>query len=349
MEFSEIGEFGFIERFRPLFESLNGAGTCGIGDDCAVMPFGDEDLLVTTDMLLENTHFLRAGISPYDLGWKTLAVNLSDVAAMGGTPVASFLSVGIPSGIGVEYMDEFMRGYRDLSSLYRVSLAGGDTTRATGENALLALNVAVVGRSPHGAAIMRGGARPGDAVCVTGTLGDSAAGLEMIIAAGGNITSSTRTAGFPGSAASLLEKHWRPRPRVEEALALAATGAVRSMMDISDGVASDLKHILKASGVSARVDIDALPLSAPLKEYAAATGTDAVAMALGGGEDYELLFTAGEKDAERIAAEAAVKITRIGTVTEGESGIVRWCRGGEEIKDDYMGFDHFGARRRNRK
>lgn len=347
MELSEIGEFGFIRRFKPMFEALNWAGACGIGDDCAVIPFAGEDILVTTDMLLENTHFLRGGISPYNLGWKTLAVNLSDVAAMGGVPMASFLSVGIPGDTSVEYLDEFMRGYRDLCASFGVSLSGGDTTRSTGENACLVLNVGVVGKVPHGTAILRSGARPGDAVYVTGTLGDSAAGLEIIKAAGGELTSSghldERVPGLPPSAVRLLERHWKPHPRLEVARVLAATGAVHSMMDISDGVASDLKHILKASGVSARVDISSLPLSSALTEYAAISGLNPIETALGGGEDYELLFTMseGESVSELTAAGEVVKITRIGTVTESESGTVRWMNGDEELETGFSGFDHF--------
>jgi len=347
MDFSEIGEFGFIERFSSAFDTLNVPGTCGIGDDCAVLPFGEEDILVTTDMLLENTHFLRGGISPYHLGWKTLAVNLSDVAAMGGVPVSSFLSLGIPSDVSVEYMDEFMRGYRDLCIRSGVSLSGGDTTRSEGAGAHLVLNVAVVGRVSHGSAIMRGGARPGDAVYVTGTLGDSAAGLEIIKAAGGKLTSAVELEkclpSLPSSAASLLERHWMPQPRLAAARVLSATGAVHSMMDISDGIASDLQHILKASGVSSEVDVGALPLSSAMMEYAAISGMDPVASALGGGEDYELLFTAeeGAFDAERIAAEAAVKITRIGTITEGGPPVVRWRKDGRRMTADFSGYDHF--------
>lgn len=318
MEITEIGEFGLIERIRQIF--TDSGGMLGIGDDCAVIPAGDRDWLITTDMLLEDTHFLRSGITPYDLGWKSLAVNISDVAAMGGTPTASFLSIGIPEGVTVEYMDDFFRGYRDLARKWSVPLLGGDTTRAAGK---MAINVGVLGYCPSGQAKLRSGALPGDGIYVTGTLGDSAAGLEIIL--GGE------TAAYP----YLVGRHTRPEPRMEEGRILGSIREVHAMMDISDGIASDLNHILKASGVAASIDLDLLPMSAELREWASEHGKMPEEKAVAGGEDYELLFTA----AEGVVLPETISATRIGTICPGTG--IKYLRNGKEINWTPVGFDHF--------
>jgi len=321
MEISEIGEFGLIGRIRDIFSGHS--DILGIGDDCAVIPAGDRDWLVTTDMLIEDTHFLRSGITPYDLGWKSLAVNLSDVAAMGGKPTASFLSLGIPEGITVEYMDEFLRGYRDLSEKWSVPLLGGDTTRSAGDNGKMVINVGVLGNCPSGQAKLRSAALPGDGIYVTGTLGDSAAGLEHILKGTGDK--------YP----YLHERHTRPEPRMEEGMILGAMKKVHAMMDISDGIASDLKHILDASGVSAEIDLDTIPMSYHLRALAQENGFQPEEKAIAGGEDYELLFTA----AEGASIPEGVIATKIGTIANG-SGI-RYLKNGRETDWSPAGFDHF--------
>lgn len=321
MEITEIGEFGLIERIRGVFSE--NPGMLGIGDDCAVIPAGDRDWLVTTDMLLEGTHFLREGISPCDLGWKSLAVNISDIAAMGGEPMASFLSLGVPEGISLEYVDEFLRGFRDLSRKWSVPLLGGDTTRAAGKDGKMAINVGILGHCPSGQAKLRSAALPGDGIYVTGTLGDSSAGLELILKGTGEE--------YP----YLLERHTRPEPRMEEGRILGSMKEVHAMMDISDGIASDLNHILKASGAGAGIELDALPMSGQLKSWASENGVRPEEKAIAGGEDYELLFTA----AEGTPIPEAVKATRIGTIVSG-SGI-RYFKNGRETGWSPEGFDHF--------
>ena len=314
---SEIGEFGLIGRIRERFPAPE--GVAGIGDDCAVLPQrSGRDTLVSTDMLVEGTHFLRADIPPYRLGWKSAAVNISDIAAMGGKPVATFLSVALPADLDASWMDGFLRGYGELSDRFGVALLGGDTTASPDR---ICINVAVLGECPSGSARLRSHAQPGDCVCVTGPLGDSAAGLKAIL---GGVERDA-------DVQALIDRHYLPLPRVAEGLQLAATPGVHAMMDISDGIGSDLGHILEASGCGARIDVAALPLSPALQRVCARQGWDAAALAIGGGEDYELLFTCTPE------AEKALPVphTVIGTITAGTA--IEWLGAGRS----FNGFDHF--------
>ena len=309
MKLSDLGEFGLIAQIRERFPAPD--GTTGIGDDCAILPQRDgRDTLVSTDMLVEGTHFLRDDIPPYDLGWKSAAVNLSDIAAMGGQPTGTFLSLALPADLDAGWVEEFLRGYRDLSARFSTPLLGGDTTASPDR---ICINVAVLGECPTRMARRRSDARVGDLVCVTGTLGDSAAGLKAIL----------EGVEHDADVQALIDRHYRPLPRVEEGRQLAATPGVHAMMDISDGIGSDLRHILEASscqqtGMSSsgggRVPLKghfraerglffcpgsgspgdpdtSIPVSDVLRRVCDKFGWDATELAVSGGEDYELLFT----------------------------------------------------------
>jgi thiamine-monophosphate kinase len=262
---SHIGEFDLIRRISAQFKNDQrfarvpedkGAGSdassgvvgseavssgiVGIGDDCAVMPQREGlDTLVTTDLLVEDRHFLLSDVSPEQLGWKSAAVNISDIAAMGGRPTAAFLSIALPASVSAEWVDKFIAGFRELSARFGVPLLGGDTSASPDK---LFINVTVLGECPHGRALLRSGARPGDLICVTGPLGDSAAGLKLIL--------ERRVAGEGSPEESLIRCHYLPMPRVKEGMALRDCPGVHAMMDISDGIASDLRHILEASSGS---------------------------------------------------------------------------------------------------
>lgn len=306
-----------IEDIRRMFTVP--AGITGIGDDCAVIPQrSGDDTLVSTDMLVEGSHFLLDDISAYQLGWKAAAVNFSDIAAMGGSPVGSFLALALPAGLPDGWVESFMEGYRDISAKYAFPLLGGDTTASQDR---LCICVTVLGKSLSGRCLKRSGARPGDLVCVTGTLGDSAAGLQAIL------KHCPRTDEVP----YLIERHYFPQPRIEEGLALAQCPGVHAAMDISDGIASDLRHILDASGVGARIVLQDVPMSGMMQSFCAGKGFDAYALAVGGGEDYELLFTV-DPEAER---GLGVQHTVIGNITQGK-GLV-W----EGSAREYRGFTHF--------
>ena len=320
MKMQQLGEFGLIDRIRKM-TSVPDPSWVGIGDDCAVIPLSPEtggapasDLLVSTDMLVEGTHFLMEDISPRQLGWKSAAVNISDIAAMGGKPIATFLSLALPKTLPEQWMQEFMEGYNGISEKYGAALLGGDTTCSPDR---ICINVAVLGTCPRGKARLRSAARPGDLVCVTGTLGDSAAGLRLILG------------GQKGAAPRLMDRHYTPTPRVEEGLVLSCLPGVHAMMDISDGVGSDLRHILDESGVGARIDTGKLPISKELQALCSEKGWDPKELALSGGEDYELLFTMDPQETPDIPYTVIGEITANPTVT--------W-EGGSR---DYMGYKHF--------
>jgi len=313
MELGQIGEFGLIDRIRKDFHPSG--GIVGIGDDCALIPQrSGMQTLFSTDMLVEGTHFIFERISAYCLGWKSAAVNISDIAAMGGHPTASFLSLGLPAKVDSEWMDDFIKGYRDISAKHSIPLLGGDTTRSCD---LLCINVGIMGECEQGRAVLRSGAQEGDLICVTGPLGLSAAGLKLALEGHTELDNS------------FIRAHYLPEPRVNEGLLLSSMPGIGAMMDISDGIASDLTHIMKESGVGARINLGKLPITDQLAHQCAEWGTDPVEMAVSGGEDYELLFTC-RKDSI-----VPIKHYVIGEITSGRQ--LEWI--GSEKK--YTGFRHF--------
>ena len=303
-----MGELQLIRRIRAGAASRNGAVRVGIGDDCAVLrvPAGHE-MVVTTDLSLEGRHFRRDWHSPQSAGHRCLARGLSDIAAMGGRPLAAFLSIALPKGFNINWLDGFMEGFNALAAEHGVELAGGDTAEAPVEEILA--DVIVIGVVRQGRALLRSGARTGDDIYVTGSLGGSAVELEEMRVGG------LRRERGPQSF---------PEPRLAVGLELAKRGIAASCMDLSDGLSSDLRRLGEASGVGAEIDAAAIPVGvgATLEQ------------ALHGGEDYELLFTArpGVKVPRRIAG---IGVTRIGTVVAG-AGV--WSDGREL---QAAGWEHF--------
>lgn len=317
---SRRGEFGFIDFIRSNFPDPE--GTTGIGDDCAVMPSGEGELLFSTDLLMEGVHFLRNESSPEDVGWKAAAVNLSDIAAMGGTPVATFLSIALPKDAQGEWADRFIEGYTDISRQYDVPLLGGDTTSSLRD---IAVNVGVLGRCPSGRRLMRNGAKVGETIYVTGPLGDSAGGLQAILKGIERTEEVTR----------LIERHKRPVPRIEAGRILMESGKAGAMMDISDGIGSDLRHIMKASGVGAVIDLERLPLSPELVSVCKEQGWDIYEMATSGGEDFELMFTAPAG----LENELDIAVYPIGKIVPGNE--LSWRFNNEPMDRDFDGYKHF--------
>lgn len=334
MELSDIGEFGFIKRFARNFDSLIGEDAIGIGDDCALLPLNDEETyVVTTDLLIEDIHFLKEQISPEALGHKSLAVSLSDVAAMGATPRFSFLSIGIAEDTDMDFLDGFMKGFQALSEKYHTPLMGGDTTKSSGK---LMVNVVVVGQCKKSDVKLRSMAKAGDLVCVTGNLGDSAGGLKAML---NNMPQSQESQ-------KLIKKHHQPDPQIEKGVWLSQQFSVHAMMDISDGIASDLKHILKASEKAANVYVDKLPMSNTLRNMAATHAWDSVELATSGGEDYELLFTLDkaylECVQEAFRAQFSEAFYVIGEIKTGDAQIDWFCQG-DRISIQKSGFNHFAG------
>ena len=311
------GEFEFIDGIRKIFPAPD--GITGIGDDCAVIPQKEgQETLVSTDMLVEGSHFLLEDIDARQLGWKSAAANFSDIAAMGGRPVGSFLALALPDNLPEGWTERFLDGYRAISEKYGFPLLGGDTTASKDR---LCICVTVLGKAPEGGSLKRSGAKPGDLVCITGTAGDSAAGLYAIL------HSIPRKDEVP----HLINRHYSPTPRIEEGIILAGTEGVHSMMDISDGIGSDIRHIMEESGVGMEIDLNSIPLSRELQRFCSRLDLDPRDFAADGGEDYELLFTADP------TAEAVIDVPHsvIGRVTD--SGKLEW----KGTDKDYKGFRHF--------
>lgn len=317
-----LGEFELIDRYfhRPARRAV-----VGVGDDCAVLaPRPGTHWCVTTDLLLEGRHFLPQ-VPPEHLGHKALAVNLSDLAACGAEPRAFLLGLALPRA-DEAFLEPFARGLLALADAHGIELVGGDTTAGP-----LAISITAFGEVPAGQALLRSGARAGDELWVSGVLGDARAGLE---AARGTVALA------PDAAAALRRALELPQPRV--ALGRALRGVASSAIDLSDGLLGDLAHVLRASGVGARVELAALPRSRWLGALPPALQRTCQ---LSGGDDYELLFTAAPAQAAAVqaAAQAAgVEVARIGRIEAG-AGLRVLDASGAPVDVEARGFDHFRA------
>ncbi|MBF6590980.1 MAG: thiamine-phosphate kinase [Ktedonobacterales bacterium] len=334
MSLAELGEFGLIARLTHHLESRPDV-VLGVGDDAAVLDIGvGRQLVATCDAQVEGQHFRLGAASPAEIGHKALAVNLSDIAAMGAEPLWALISLLLPRGLAVETLDGIYAGMRALARRFDIALVGGNIAATAGP---LAIDLTLLGSCPRGAAVTRAGGRPGDTLLVVGTLGAAAAGL---LAAGGALA--------PGSVApETLERARRalaaPTPLVAEGRALAATGAVTAMLDVSDGLAADLGHLCERSGVGAEIVAAAVPIDPAADAIARAVGGDPLALALAGGEDYALLCAVRPGEIER--ARAAVRATGgeahvIGALTEPTEGMRVRAPDGRLTLLEPHGWDH---------
>ncbi|HEX9022151.1 MAG TPA: thiamine-phosphate kinase, partial [Nitrospirota bacterium] len=272
MKISALGEFGLIERIRKSSLQKSPSVLTGIGDDAAALRVAPSAaLLATTDMLIEKVHFDLAYTDFYSLGWKSAAVNLSDIAAMGGLPRFCLTSLAIPSRITAEQILDFYSGFNGLLRIHRTVLAGGDTCASPDA---LVVSVTALGEAHRRMILTRAGAKPGDHILVTGTLGDSAAGLELLRMRGAEhgVRQGRRGKGFSSALhtpdSELVRRHLRPVPRVEWGRKIALSGCASAMIDISDGLSSDLGHVCEQSGLGAVVYSARIPLSAALRKSA---------------------------------------------------------------------------------
>jgi thiamine-monophosphate kinase len=315
-----LGEFELIERYftRPARRAV-----LGVGDDCAVLaPTPGMQLCVSSDMLVEGRHFLSS-VAPQRLGHKALAVNLSDLAACGAEPLACTLALALPRADEV-FLQGFADGLWALAERHAIELVGGDTTAGP-----LNICITAIGQVPAGQALLRSGARAGDELWVSGTLGDARAALEVL----------RGTLDVPGNAFTALRRAMElPEPRL--ALGQRLRGVASSAIDLSDGLLGDLGHVLRRSAVGARLDVDALPRSTQLAALPAAVQQECL---LHGGDDYELLFTAAPARREAVLAaarEADVPVSCIGRIEAG-GGLVVTDGRGQTLDVERGGFDHF--------
>jgi thiamine-monophosphate kinase len=382
-------EFDFIERIRQQAakQSLPVADLVfGIGDDAAVWrQQPGRETLVTVDLLVEDVDFKLAYTPPRLLGHKALAVSLSDIAAMGGAPRFSLLTLAIPRALKSQvsnlksesFWEEFFAGYFALAAAQDVRLVGGDISSTPDR---LTIDSIVTGQCQTGKAVRRDGAKAGDAIYVTGSIGASATGLSLLLRGervdeslfhgrgaedldaaqrveDASVLSphSLRLGGKEASEQNLSEHrlkqsairaHLRPEPRVEFGRRLGESGLATSMIDVSDGLAQDLRHICAASGVSAGLDFDAVPVASEVN-LVTADVDEAFELAVGGGEDFELLFTARRNDEPSLfdlAARCLLKLTRVGEIVPADSGAPVWLRCDGDVKPlSIRGYDHFVA------
>jgi len=339
---SNLGEFDLVRRFfqrrsaaRSAASDAQSGVVLGIGDDAAVLALPPHtELIAAVDTIVAGRHFPH-GTDARSIGHRALAVNLSDMAAMGATPAWATLALAIPD-VDAAWLERFSAGLLDLADAHRVELVGGDTVRGP-----LTVSVQILGHAPRGAALRRGGARAGDLLAVTGTLGDAGAGLAFTLSDGA-------AGGPPADAPPIAEPRWAiqevvrrfeyPQPRVQ--FGLAARGIASAAMDLSDGLVADLPKLAQASGLAARVAVELLPLSEALR--AAAPMEQARDWALAGGDDYELLLAVPAPrytELKSAAARLNLRLTVIGKLDSGSG--VTWSHNGADFVPGVRGWDHF--------
>jgi thiamine-monophosphate kinase len=332
MKVSELGEFGLIELLaNKIAKSTDKRLTAyqklisDIGDDTAAW-YGDRSTqLATVDCLIEGSHFTLETATWQELGWKSLAINISDIAAMGGLPEYALVSLALPGDTKADDVAALYDGLIEAAKQYEVAIIGGNTARAP----QVSITITLTGYSHAPHLLQRGTAKPGDKIAVTGYLGSAAAGLQMLM----------KNLKFESEAIAYFRKAFlHPLPRIKEGQILVKSG-VRTAIDISDGLISDMRHICQNSGVSARLEADSLPIHPLLKSN---FGAEAVKLALGGGEDYELLFAASPETLQKANQEIPCPVTIIGEVTAGKRGEVTVCdKNGNPINTKETGWEHF--------
>ena len=331
---ASVGEYGLIERIKTILPSYGRADLIvSIGDDTAVIRIDHERaLLATCDIQIEDSHFSRRTITAYQLGRRSAAVNLSDIAAMGGTPTFAFVSLGLPGDYPVDDFDDLMRGIGDELLQYSAVVAGGNLARTDDK---MVVDITLLGQATLARVLTRSGARPGDRIYVSGVLGAAAGGLQVLEEFGPD---------YPDKFATLVRAHLQPTPRIPLGRLIADSGVATAMTDISDGLSRDLLNICRRSNVGAEIDVARLPLPDRAAEPEKIAGRSVLELALNGGEDYELLFTVRREvpqaEIEVLAAQTATQITEIGRIVPKEKGCFL-IDGEERRKLQAGGWNHF--------
>ncbi len=335
MRVSELGEFPLIERITGRLPAYLDDVYVGVGDDVAVLELDPETYqLATCDIQVEGIHFLTQSITPYQLGRKAAAINLSDIAAKGGIPQHCLVSLALRPELEVSWVEALYDGLREEIAAYGADIVGGNMSKTEGP---IVVDLFLLGRVRREEVLLRSGARPGDRVLVTGWLGEAAAGLALIRQA--------ELAVEKEEADRLRDAYLTPTPRIREGRAIASDGRTSAMIDLSDGLSSDIGHICEKSDVGVRLWAERLPISEATQRVAELMGRADWALAVGGGEDYELCFTAS-REAERglvalVGEATGTRVTCVGEVLPGDAG--RWIElaSGEEVPIRGGGWDHF--------
>jgi thiamine-monophosphate kinase len=326
----QLGEFGLIDRLEKMIAEagINKASPnliLGIGDDAAAWKCKEQIQLATVDTMVEGVHFTRETITWPELGWKALAINLSDIAAMGGNPDYALVALALPEDTDAEDVTALYKGMIEIAKEFRVAIVGGNISGAP----QVSITITVLGSSPDNKILKRSTAKAGDSIAVTGYAGSAAAGREMLMK------------GLKLKAAAmkyLREAFLRPAPRILEGRLLVKRG-ITAAIDTSDGLLADLRHICEASGVSAKVNIARVPVNQAVKAH---FGDKALGMALGGGEDYELLFTGSAAAINKVKKETKCPVTIIGEITGGKPGKIDLLDvEGNPVKTPKTGWTHF--------
>lgn len=329
----EIGEFGLIDRIRSRTASYGEDVVLGIGDDCAVLRRGPVLEVLTTDCLVEGTHYEAGWLAMGDIGWKALAVNVSDIAAVGGTPKHALVTLFLPGDSTTKQIDELYDGLEQCGEKTGVVVVGGDIVKIDGP---FAISVALSGVCERDEIVLRSGARQGDTIVVTGSLGGASVGLKALRQDSGRA--------WDEHIEACITRFRRPVPRLSESRAIIEDLQPTSMIDISDGLLSDLWHIMESSKVGAVLEGKDIPVGMGVVDFFSGSKEDALSQALAGGEDYELLFTINSRLEGRlpeVAARLGVELTPIGKITPRGAGVKLAQEGGQrEIRKG--GFDHFG-------
>ncbi len=335
-EISTVGEFGLIDRITNGIRHFNDSTLTGVGDDAAVVSYPDTDVLVSTDLLVEGVHFDLTYVPLKHLGYKAAVVNFSDVYAMNGTPRQITVALAISSRFTVEHIEALYSGIRLACEIYGVDLVGGDTTASRSG---LVISVTCIGDVAKGKAVLRSGAKDTDLICVSGDLGSAYMGLQLLereknVGAG----QKDFVPKFEGKE-YLIERQLKPEARKDIVAELAGEGIVpTAMMDISDGLSSELLHICKASGTGCRIYEDRIPIDYQTAVMAEEVNMNLVTAALNGGEDYELVFTVPLHFHETLQRMPGIKV--IGHITKPELGCALITRDGVEMQLRAQGFNH---------
>lgn len=335
MKVWQVGEFGLIDKIKNDTVIDSSMVVAGIGDDAALLKHPEGKLLIATaDMMIENVHFIVSGDNGREIGYRVMAANVSDIASMGGEPSHALISLGVNPQMEVSFVESIYEGMKACANAYGVNIVGGDTVSSPDN---LVLNVSLLGWVDPDSYLLRSNAKPGDMVLVTGALGDSRAGLDLVLK---NCTMSEKDTQY------LLGRHYYSTPRVKEMQAGIQAGGITSADDISDGLGSEIHEITDASSVGAVIWFDALPVSDQTMEAAAKTKTDLAEYCLFGGEDFEIVMTVRPDRAEdlinTIEGATGTKVTAVGEIVERSQG-VKLLRDNKLQELKKKGYSHFSS------